>query len=69
MKEWANEPSDLIIDMDVFANNMLTFFEGLFLSCVKDNWDDRYNFKIYKHKEESINAKCPTLYYISRNQK
>ena len=64
-----NEPSDLIRDMDVFITNMLTFFEELFLLCVKDNWDVRFNFEIYRHKEESINVKCPALYFISLKQK
>ncbi len=63
------EPSDLISGMDVFITNMLEFFEELFLLCVKDNWDSRCNYEIYRHKKEDINAKCPTLYYISRNQK
>lgn len=64
-----DEPRDLIVTMNVFVTNMWTFFEELFLLCVKDNWDNRCNYEIYRHKKEDINAKCPTLYYISRNQK
>ncbi len=64
-----DEPSDLIIDMNGFVTDMLTFFEELFLLCVKDNWDVRFNYEIYRHKEENINAKCPTLYFISLKQK
>lgn len=67
--ETQDEPSDLIRDMDVFITNMLTFLEELFLLCVKDNWDIRFNFEIYRHKEESINVKCPALYFISLKQK
>jgi len=64
-----DEPSDLITDMEIFVTNMLGFFEELFLLCVKDNWDVRIDYEIYRHKEEDINAKCPTVYYISLNQK
>ena len=64
-----DEPSDLMKGMDDFINGMLTFFEELFLLCIKDNWDSRCNYEIYRHKKENINAKCPTLYYISRKQK
>ena len=67
--EVQNEPCDLIREMDVLINNMLEFFEELFLLCVKDNWNVRYDYEIYRHKKEDINAKCPTLYYISRKQK
>ncbi len=64
-----DEPHDLIHGMDVFINNMLTFFEELFLLCVKDNWDVRYNYEIHKHNKESVNVKCPVLYYISSKRK
>ncbi len=67
--EVQDEPSDLIKGMDDFINDMLTFFEELFLLCIKDNWDSRCNYEIYRHKKEDINAKCPILYYISRKQK
>ena len=63
------EPSDLVRDMDVFLTNMLIFFESLFLFCIKDNWDTRFDFEIYRHEEESINAKCPALYFISLKQR
>ena len=64
-----DEPSDLIKDMDIFITKMLNFFEELFLLCVKDNWDIRFNYEICRHKEENINVKCPALYFISRKQK
>jgi hypothetical protein len=67
--EAQNKPSDIIMDMDVFIKNMLTFFEELFLLCVKDNWDGRFNFEIFRYNEDSINVKCPTLYFISIKQK
>ena len=67
--EVQNEPCDLIREMDVLINNMLEFFEELFLLCAKDNWDDLYNYEILQHEKEDINAKCPILYYISRKQK
>lgn len=59
-------PSDLIRDIEVFLANMLSFFEELFILCVKDNWDVRYGFEIYQCKEKNINEKCPMLYFASR---
>ena len=60
-----NGPSDLIADMNTFLKNMLAFFEALFLSCIEDNWDGRYNFAIYRHREERINKRCPIMYFVS----
>lgn len=60
-----DDPSDLIKDMSSFLTNMLEFFEALYLSCIKDNWDARWNFIICRHEEDDINEKCPILYFIS----
>src|SRR3989304_8271311 len=60
-----NEPSDIIRDMNIHMNNMLTFFEEIFILCIQDNWDDRYNFQIYKRTEDEINKKCPSVYFMS----
>lgn len=60
-----DKPHDLVGDMNMFIVNMFTFFEELFLLCVKDNWDVQHKFKICQHKNEDINAKCPVSYYIS----
>ena len=60
-----DDPSDLIKDMSVFLTNMLEFIESLYLSCIKDNWDAGWDFKICRHEEESVNKKCPILYFIS----
>ena len=57
--------SDIITDMDIHLTNMLTFFEKIFLLCVKDNWDNRFKFKLFKHPEDKINKKCPSLYFVS----
>jgi hypothetical protein len=61
------EFTDIIHDMDVHMLNMLTFFEELFLICIKDNWDIRFNFGLFKRKSEDIDPKCPTLYFVSFN--
>lgn len=60
-----NNPSDLIKDMSVFLTNMLTFIETFYLSCIEDNWDARWDFTICRHEEETVNDKCPILYFIS----
>ena len=63
--EVQNNYSDVIKDMDVHLTNMLTFFEELFVLCVRDNWDPRMNFEIFKRNEEIVDKKCPTLYFVS----
>jgi hypothetical protein len=60
-----NKPSDIIRDMNIHMNSMLTFFEELFILCIQDNWDDRYNFQIYKRTENEINKKRPSVYFVS----
>jgi len=60
-----NDPTDLISNIDTFINNMLTFFEELFLLCIRDNWDTRYKYEIHRHKDENIRAECPMKYFIS----
>jgi hypothetical protein len=60
-----NDPSDIIVDMNIHMTNMLTFFEEIFLLCIQDNWDNSFNFQIYKHSDENINKKCPSLYFVS----
>lgn len=60
-----NKPSDIIMDMNIYMNNMLTFFEEVFMLCIQDNWDVRYNFQIYKRTENEINKKCPSVYFVS----
>jgi hypothetical protein len=59
--------SDIIVDMDIQLSNMMTFFEEIFLVCIKDNWNKKYKFKLYKKSEKDINDQCPTLYYINLN--
>ena len=59
------EASDIIVDMDIHLTNMLTFFEEIFFLCVRDNWDNRFKFKLFKHSEDKINKKCPSLYFVS----
>lgn len=66
--EVQNDFSDIIKDMDIHLSNMLTFFEELFVLCVRDNWDHRMNFEISKRKEENVDKKCPTLYFVSCNK-
>ncbi|MBA7535444.1 hypothetical protein ES705_27700 [subsurface metagenome] len=60
-----NEPSDIIRDMDIHMSNMLTFLEEVFLICIQDNWDCRYDFQIYKRKKNEVNIKCPSVYSVS----
>ena len=57
--------SDIIIDMHIHLSNMLTFFEELFVLCVRDNWDRGWNYEIFKRNEEDVDKKCPTLYFVS----
>lgn len=61
------KPSGIIKDMDAHMNNMLTFFEEMFMLCIQDNWDGLYNFKIYKHPDNKINNKCPIVYFVTIN--
>lgn len=63
-----DNPSDIITDMDTFLKNMLTFFEALYLTCIKDNWDTNFNFEIYRHKEENIRKECPVLFFVGLNK-
>jgi len=63
-----NAPSDIVTDMNIHMTNMLTFFEEMFLLCIKDNWNNNFNFQLYKHPDEKINKKCPTLYFVSLKQ-
>ena len=58
-------PSDLIKDMSAFLANMLAFFEAFYLSCIKDNWDTKWDFVICRHEEDTVNERCPILYVIS----
>ncbi len=57
--------TDIIHDMDVYMSNMLTFFEELLLFCLKDNWDNKFNFALFKKRPEDMDPKCPSLYFIS----
>ena len=60
--------SDIIRDMDVYMSNMLMFFEELFLFSLKDNWDKRFDFGLFRKAEEDIDPKCPIVYCISFNR-
>ena len=57
--------SDIITDMDIHMTNLLTFFEEIFLLCIKDNWDNRFKFEVFKHSDDKIDKKCPLLYFAS----
>jgi hypothetical protein len=57
--------SDLIVDLHTHLENMLLFFEELFLICIKDNWDDRYNFKMYRREDTAMKSGCRIPYYVS----
>ena len=59
--------SDIITDMDIHLNNLLTFFEETFLLCIKDNWKKRFKFELFRYPEEKIDKKCPSLYSVSLN--
>ncbi len=63
--EVQDDFSDIIKDMDIHLSNMLAFFEELFVLCVRDNWVHRMDFEIFKRKEENVDKKCPTLYFVS----
>ena len=58
-------PSDLIKDMSAFLGNLLPFFEALYLTCIKDNWDDKWDFIICQHEDEAVREKCPIQFFIS----
>lgn len=57
--------SDIITDMNIDLTNLLSFFEEIFLICVKDNWDTRFQFELFRRPEEKIDKKCPLLYFVS----
>jgi len=57
--------SDIITDMNIHLSNLLTFFEEIFILCIKDNWNDILNFEIFKYPDEKIDKKCPSLYFVS----
>jgi len=63
-----DEFTDMIRDMDIYMSNMLTFFEELFLLCLKDHWDKRFNFDLFRKREEDVDPKCPIVYFVSFNQ-
>ncbi len=62
------EFSDIVTDMDIYLTNLLTFFEELLIICIIDSSDKDYKFEIYKRSPESINAKCPSIYFLSINK-
>jgi len=64
-----NDFSDILIDMDVYLSNLLTFFEELFVCCIQDSCDEKYNFEICKQQSQNIDIKCPTVYFVSRKRK
>ena len=57
--------SDIINDINIHLTNLLTFFEEIFLLCIKDNWDNSFKFELFRYPEEKINQKCPSLYFVS----
>ncbi len=59
------EPSDIIVDMDVYMHNMTAFFEDLLILSIQENWANSYNYKIYRKNDNEINEKCPTVYFVS----
>lgn len=64
-KYLQKEASDIIVDMDIYLTNMLTFFEEIFLLCIMESWDSRFNFKLFKYPVDKINKRCPSLYFVS----
>jgi len=59
------EYSDIVADMNVYMTNLLTFFEELLMISIIDNSDKRYKFVIHKKLPESIDTKCPSIYFVS----
>ena len=57
--------SDIVTDMNIHLTNLLTVFEELLLICIMDCSDSNYKFKMYKKTPETIDAKCPSIYFVS----
>jgi hypothetical protein len=59
------EFSDIVTDMDVYLTNLLTFFEELLMLCIINSTNINYKIKIHKRLPENIDAKCPSMYFVS----
>lgn len=60
--EKQDHETDLIADLDTYLNNLLYFFEELYLTCFKDNFGDQFGFEIFSIEEDMINPKCPIAF-------
>lgn len=60
------EYTDLIYDMDVHMQNMLTFFEEILLLCVQDEIKTSNFLATYKNEEDQVRADRPIVYWVGR---
>lgn len=56
---------DLLKDIEVFMNNLVSLGEELFLLCIKDTWNDNFPFLLYKVAEDRLDPQCPIQYGIT----
>ncbi|RJP32215.1 MAG: hypothetical protein C4527_06415 [Candidatus Omnitrophota bacterium] len=57
--------SDIIKDMDIHMDNMLSFLEEVYILCILDCCDRRipFEFSVYRKSEDDISEEFPVLYF------
>jgi hypothetical protein len=57
--------TDLLQDMEACLHNLLSFAEELLVLCVKETWNTRLPFLLYKIAQERLDPRCPVQYGIT----
>lgn len=58
--------SDIVLDMNAFIEDMLTYFEVLIVLCISDMLGEKSFLEIVRFPTEKINPQCPVLYIMQR---
>lgn len=61
--------TDLVHDLEIYANNMFLFFEELILRITFEKLKNNKMLDLYSIEDESINKDCPILYRVGLKQK
>jgi hypothetical protein len=61
--------TDLVIDLNAYSYNFLTFFEELLILCLKKELSNSQSFlDIYKKNKENIQPECPIMYFVQKKE-
>ena len=68
-KKHQDEFIDLLSDIETYMNNIVSLGEELFVLCVRETWDKRFPFEIFKVPPDKLDPKCPVQYGVTADLK